>query len=210
MTNEEILKHINVNYHSSVQIYDFFVDPLGTKDLDRTAKVIFLTHTHYDHLDVPSIEAVCNPETIFVATKDARDILEKHFKANKKIYVSPNDTFEVLGAKVEVLPAYNINKQFHKKEYGWVGYKIAYGGVTFAVVGDTDVTPELETLKCDVLFVPIGAIYTMNATEAAGLVNRISPKIVVPIHYNAIVGNKQDERVFVGGLNSNILCKTFL
>lgn len=210
MENEEILKNINVNYHSSIQIFDCFFDPLETSQLNRVAKVVFLTHTHYDHLDVPSLKAVCNDETLLVATADASGVLEQNFPKNQKKYVSPNDKFELPEMTVEVLPAYNINKNFHRREYGWVGYKLTIGGTSFAVLGDTDATPELESLKCDVLFVPIGGTYTMNASEAAVLVNKILPKIVVPVHYNAIVGNKADEKTFLSKLDRRIFCKTYL
>ena len=210
MNLDEIMKNVNVNYHSSIQIYDYFFDPLKTENLNRTAKVIFLTHTHYDHLDLPSLEAVCDPNTTFVAPKDAKKVLEKNFPDNRKIYVSPFDRIQLEQVSVEVLPAYNLNKQFHKREYDWVGYKLDMGGTTFAVVGDTDATPELEKLVCDVLFVPIGGTFTMNATEAAGLVNKVMPKVVVPVHYNAIVGNKKDEKTFLSLIDNGVMCKIYL
>ncbi len=37
--------------------------------------------------------------------------------------------------------------------------------------------------EVDVLFVPVGGLYTIDAKEAAAIVNQIEPKIVIPMHY---------------------------
>lgn len=201
---------INVNSHSSIQINDFFFDPYNITDNLRKAKAIFLTHTHYDHLSIEDINKIVSKETIFVATKDAKTVLDENYKDNKKIFVGSNEKFELLGATVETFPAYNLTKPFHKKEFGWVGYKLTINGETFAVVGDSDKTNELEQLKCDVLFVPIGGTYTMNGIEAAALTNIVKPKLVVPTHYNSIVGTKKDEKEFLSHLDKSINFKIFL
>ena len=44
----------------------------------------------------------------------------------------------------------------------------------------------------------------MDYQEAASLVNKIKPKITVPIHYGDIVGTKQDANNFIKLLNSEI------
>lgn len=61
-------------------------------------------------------------------------------------------------------------------------------------------------MKCDIALVPIGGTYTMNYEEAAKLVNQISPKIVIPIHYGKVVGTKPDAEKFKGILNKDIEC----
>ena len=47
----------------------------------------------------------------------------------------------------------------------------------------------------------------MNALEAANLTNIIKPKMVVPVHYNCIVGSKEDEKVFVQNVDKQIKVK---
>ena len=59
-------------------------------------------------------------------------------------------------------------------------------------------------------FVPIGGVYTMDYQEAAKLINKIKPRIAVPIHYGLIVGNKDDGIKFSKLLNNNIECKIFI
>lgn len=202
--------NINVNKHSSIQIDDIFFDPYLIEDESKKAKYIFLTHTHYDHLSLDDIDKVIMPETIIVASNDAKEQLEKAYPINKIIYVKPNEHIEFEDFIVETVASYNINKNFHKKEYNWVGYKLIKNGISYYVTGDTDITPELENVKCDILFVPIGGTYTMTALEASEITNKISPKVVVPMHYNAIVGNKEDEQTFTKNVNKNIKVKIFL
>lgn len=200
---------ININSHSSIQIDDIYFDPFQIDKAKNNAKYIFITHTHYDHLSLEDIDKVVSDKTIFIAPPDAKETLENKYN-NKIVYVSPYDNIFLSDIEVEVLPSYNINKAFHKKEFGWVGYKIIYNGKTFAVLGDTDNIPELRTLSCDYLFVPIGGTYTMSATEAAQLTNTVKPKIVIPVHYNSIVGNKEDEAIFIKNVDKQIQTKIIL
>jgi len=45
----------------------------------------------------------------------------------------------------------------------------------------------------------------MNAKEASELTNIINPNLVIPVHYNDIVGNKEDEKIFLKGLKKREL-----
>ena len=153
---------------------------------------------------------IISKETIFVAPKDAQKTLEENFPNHEKFYVEPNQELNFDNFEVKVIPAYNINKNFHKKEFGWVGYIFKIDNITYTILGDTDEIPEHETLKTNVLFVPIGGTYTMNAEEAALLVNKIKPDLAVPVHYNAIVGSKEDEGIFLENLDKNIKYQIFL
>ena len=199
--------NINVNNHSSIQIDDLFFDPFKTDNVDKKAKYIFITHSHYDHLSPEDIDRVITPETIIIATYDAKESLENY--SNKIIYVKPNEKFELDNMEIETLPAYNTNKEFHKKESNWGGYKITKDGIMYIIPGDTDITPELENSECDILFVPIGGTYTMNADEAAKLTNKIMPKLVIPMHYGSIVGTHEDAQEFLDKIDENIICKIF-
>ena len=69
-------------------------------------------------------------------------------------------------------------------------------GVSYYIAGDTDAVKKLQGIQCDVALVPIGGTYTMTAKEAAGLVNKMKPTAVIPIHYGSIVGKPEDADVF--------------
>lgn len=72
--------------------------------------------------------------------------------------------------------------------YGAIGYKIAVFDKTIVNLGDTLLQKEWVGLKADVLMLPIGGLgnnkWTMNVTDALEAVKNISPKIVIPCHYN--------------------------
>ncbi len=200
---------ISINSHSSIRIENLHFDPFQIKRKTKPAKYIFITHTHYDHLSIDDIKKICDKQTVFVAPADAKDQLENNFE-NKVIYVKPNESLTLGDILVKTFASYNISKQFHPKQNGWVGYKVTCHGTTYAIVGDTDITPELENLSCDVLFLPIGGTYTMTALEAATLANKIKPELVVPTHYGSIVGTKEDEAIFVKNLDPKIKHKILI
>lgn len=202
--------NIKINTHSSIQIDEIFFDPYQIKTKNFKAKFICITHTHYDHFDIESIKNIADKNTIIVAPHDTKQLLEQNFN-NKIFYVKPNEILHFEDFELETFASYNTNKSFHPKSNNWVGYKLSKNSKTYAIVGDTDSTPELEHLiNIDVLFLPIGGTYTMNAKEAAELANRLKPKLVIPVHYGTIVGTKEDEVTFLKHLNSNINYKIFL
>ena len=63
---------------------------------------------------------------------------------------------------------------------------------------------EIQNIKCDIAFLPIGGEFTMNATEAASLANKIDSKIIVPTHYGELVGTKEDLDEFINLTNKEI------
>ena len=204
----ELLDKINicVNCHSSICINgNIYIDPYQLKETENKAKIIFITHSHYDHLDIESLTKIVDNNTKIVCTQDSYDILKKFGYAKKMIIiVRPNENGEIQNVFYETFSSYNVNKKFHPKENGWVGFRLTIDGIIYTICGDTDVTQELLKLQTDVLFIPIGGVYTMNAEEASEVVNKIMPKLVIPIHYNLIVGNKSDEKVFINKLNKKI------
>lgn len=66
-------------------------------------------------------------------------------------------------------------------------FKYVVDGVVLLHVGDLGHLPDdalLEKLKdADILFVPVGGIYTIDKEMAKSLVTMIAPSIVVPMHY---------------------------
>lgn len=192
-----------VLYHSSIMIGDeIFVDPYKITG-EYKAKYIFITHAHYDHYSPEDIDKIVCDDTIFIAPMDVAQEIKKTYK-NKMVAVQPNQEFLLDGIRVETFPSYNVNKQFHKKEYGWVGYKITYKNISYAILGDCDINEDNKKIKCDCLFVPIGGTFTMDGKEGAELTNIIKPKLVIPSHYNAIVGTKQNEEEFISYLDKDI------
>ena len=208
LENIEVLCHSSIKFSKEKVIY---FDPFKIESNYNDADIIFITHDHYDHYSTEDINKVKKAETKIVAPEDLQTkLLKDGFSQENIILVKPYEKNEVCGIKFETIPAYNISKQFHPKENGWVGYIIQINDIRYYVAGDTDITEDNKKVKCDVAFVPVGGTYTMNFEEAAKLVNEIKPKIAVPIHYGSIVGTNKDATDFIKLLHPEIKGKILM
>lgn len=209
-----MLDNIEVLYHSSIRIKRdlvIYFDPFKINKEYNDADIIFITHNHYDHYSPEDIKKVRKKDTVVVAPIDLLDdLLLLLFAKESIILVKPDEKYNVKGIDFKTIRAYNINKNFHLKEYNWVGYLVTIKDVIYYIAGDTDVTAENKQVKCDVAFVPVGGTYTMDYKEAAKFVNEIKPKIAVPTHYGEVVGSKEDGKNFSRLLNSNIEYKIYI
>ena len=209
-----MLENIEVLYHSSIRIEKektIYIDPYKINKNYNDADIIFVTHDHYDHYSEEDIDKVKKENTIIVVPEDLLPkLINKGIIQKNIITVKPNNKYEVEGIKIETIPAYNIEKQFHPKANNWVGYIIDMYGIKYYIAGDTDITEENKKVKCDVAFVPVGGTYTMDYREAAALVNEIKPKIAVPIHYGSVVGTVEDANQFIKLLDKEIQGKILM
>jgi len=197
----DFLNHACVRFNFNGMIC--YTDPYELQNGTNDADIIFITHGHFDHYSIKDIFKIGKDTTTFVIPEgvDTPELDEQSI-----VRVIPNQSYEVKGIKFETVPAYNLNKQFHQREYGWVGYVLEFDNTRYYIAGDTDITPESRLVKCDVAFVPVGGTYTMTCEEAAQLVNELKPKIAVPIHYGKVVGSKQDAEKFHDLIEEPIEC----
>lgn len=197
--------NIKINCHSSICINEvYYIDPFKIATKTNNAKIIFITHPHYDHLDMSSIKKLVNNDTIIVCTKSSKEIIQKEL-TNKIIVVEPNQKGKIEDIEYSTFPAYNYGHH-HFKELGYVGYNLIIDDIKHTICGDTDATEELKQIKTDVLLIPIGGTYTMDAKEAADLTNIMKPKVVIPTHYDCIEGTakKEAEKIFIDNVNPKI------
>lgn len=203
-----ILNGIEVFCHSSIKIkkdVTIYIDPYKIDKEYNDADYVFCTHEHYDHFSPEDIEKVIKEDTVIVTVPNTlAETMKLQPDRSKIILVGPNESYDMKNIKFETTVAYNENKLFHQKSKEWVGYIITINGEKIYIAGDTDDLSELENIKCDVAFVPIGGMYTMNYNEAANLINEIHPKIAVPIHYGLIIGSKEDAEAFKQEVISDI------
>ncbi len=200
---------IKVNCQNSILINkEIYIDPLRV-DGKVKAKYIFITHPHWDHFSKEDISKVLLSSTKIICPKSMKEEIEGVFE-NEIIYVQPEQKYVIDDIGVETFCAYNINKPFHPKQNAWVGYILTIDNERVAIVGDSDVTPELLNIKTDILLLPVGGHYTMDVREAAELVNTICPKRVIPTHYGDIVGNDNMGKEFKSLVNKDIDCEVQL
>ena len=168
-----------------------YIDPWKLKEGAELADLILITHDHYDHLEPEDIKKIQKEGTTIVTTSDGAKKLSGNVKT-----VKAGDSLTVEGIQIEVVPAYNIGKEFHPKASGWVGYIVTIEDQRIYHPGDTDIIPEMSNIQADVAFFPVGGTYTMTAEEAAMAANKIKPKVAVPMHYGTIVGSIEDAQKF--------------
>ena len=176
-----------------------YTDPFKVKKKDM-ADIILITHEHYDHCSPDDIKKLQGPQTVIVAPADCAAKL----KGNIKI-VKPGDTLDVSGIRIEAVPSYNTNKQFHTKERGWVGYIVTVSGERIYLAGDTDYIPEMKTFRADIALLPVSGTYVMTADEAVQAALDIKPNIAIPMHYGSIVGTLDDAKKFSEKLKGKIV-----
>lgn len=176
-----------------------YTDPYKIKKKD-SADIILITHDHFDHCVPEDVKMIQGEKTVIVATADCA----KKLSGNIKV-VKVGDKINVQGIEIEAVPAYNTNKDFHKKETGWVGYIFKVNGQRIYHAGDTDYIPEMKTFKdIDVALLPVSGTYVMTANEAVQAALDIKPKVAIPMHFGAIVGSKADAESFAKTLKGKV------
>ena len=194
-------ENIRVLTHSSIRIQSgdtvLYVDPYKVSGRPQDADFVFITHDHFDHFSPEDIEKVSCDKTVLVVPEKMRDkVLQEADETRGIIPVKPDAPYDINGFSFETVPAYNRLKPFHPKTAGWVGYIFCLDGKRIYVAGDTDATPDARKVQCDVALVPVGGTYTMNASQAAELVNTIRPAAAIPTHYGSVAGSAADAESF--------------
>ena len=194
-------ENIRVLTHSSIRIQSgdtvLYVDPYKVSGRPQDADYVFITHDHFDHFSPEDIEKVSCDKTVLVVPEKMRDkVLQEADETRGIIAVKPDSPYDINGFSFETVPAYNRLKPFHQKTAGWVGYIFCLDGKRIYVAGDTDATPDARKVRCDVALVPVGGTYTMNASQAAELVNTIRPAAAIPTHYGSVAGSAADAESF--------------
>ena len=125
---QDILGKITVNEQSSIRLSAekvVYFDPFGIKEAPHDADMIFITHPHFDHFSPEDIGKVRKDDTVFIAPASAAaDISKVCPNEALPVLLEPGDARTVCGIPVEAVPAYNVNKAFHPKKNGWLGYVV--------------------------------------------------------------------------------------
>ncbi len=95
-------------------------------------------------------------------------------------------TFDVKGVSITGLNSNHDDDGGHKRGNNII-YKYRLDGVTVCHLGDIgeECNAELieELLPTNVLLIPVGGNYTIDAEQAKEYVDRLMPDVVIPMHY---------------------------
>lgn len=165
------IKHIGhscfeIKNKSITIVTDPFSDEIGLKMPKLKANIVTVSHDHFDHNNVAAVTSA-NP--------------------SKELFVVKNSGgYEVEGILIEGISTFHDDKNGAVRGINNV-YDIKMDSITLCHLGDlgADLTEEqVEELDgIDILFVPVGGKYTLDYEHAAKIVNKIEPRIIIPMHY---------------------------
>lgn len=218
--NIERHEHDTIFVHSDTSNLTVVFDPFQTNSkvkFSKKADIIFISHDHFDHFSPKDILSVSDKNTVYVFPASILDKIHTFLEVPEEnlIPVVSLEEYDIKTThgmvKCMAVPAYNVNKRspqgnlYHPKEKGYVGYLITIDEVSLYFAGDTDVIPEMNALKgvAEVLLLPISGVYVMDIEEALLAVDILSPAMVVPMHYGALVGSAKMALEFKEKLNES-------
>ncbi len=135
---------------------------LGIKPPAATADVVLMTHSHYDHKAAWVIGG------------------------NHKDFLSVNGPFEFGNLSFRGFSTFHDEKSGRERGLNTM-YSFVMDNISVCHCGDLGCIPEPEIISqikgTDILFIPVGEVYTMSMQNVRRFIELINPNIIVPMHY---------------------------
>ena len=143
-------------------LIDPFSKEIGLKPPKIKDDLVLVTHQHLDHNNIADI----NPEALLVD--------------------GPGE-YERKGIQVQGILSYHDKSQGKERGLNTI-YLIKAEEMTVCHLGDFGQgkldDAQVEAIgDVDILLIPVGGTYTIDAKEAVEVISQIEPKIIVPMHY---------------------------
>lgn len=127
-----------------------------------TGDIILVSHDHYDHNSVKTVEKT-----------GSRVVTDERKKTISNVEIRGIESFH--------------DECGGEKRGRNIIYKFSMDDITFCHLGDIGHELGEDTIQkigdVDILFVPIGGTFTVDADQAWNIINMIKPKIAIPMHY---------------------------
>ena len=158
----------NAKGEDIILVFDPFGKNAGLKMPSKFgADLILVTHDHEDHNNTELIKGTSlSPEPFLIS--------------------GPGE-YEVKGVMIYGLASYHDNKNGAEQGENTI-YVIESEGIWLAHLGDLGQKElneeQLQILQnIDILLIPVGGTYTLNAAEAQEIISEIEPRVIIPMHY---------------------------
>lgn len=142
-------------------VTDPFDSTVGYPAPDESADVCVISHDHFDHNCVSVLKG--DPEV-----------------------VKGTGGKEAKGIKFKGVGSFHDDTGGSQRGENTI-WTFELGGIRFAHVGDLGLALDDSQIKeigaVDILFVPAGGFYTIDAAIASKVVESLNPKVVIPMHY---------------------------
>jgi len=130
-------------------------------EIKESADIVTVSHDHLDHNNAAAVQG--NPRVISQAV-----------------------TAEIEGIKLKGVPAYHDDAVGEMRGKNTIfcfeidGIRVCHLGDLGHLLSDKQVA---ELGKVDILLVPVGGFYTIDAKVAGQVCNQLKPKIIIPMHF---------------------------
>src|SRR3989344_2082873 len=153
-------------------VIDPYDEEIGLKLSPLEADIALFTHDHHDH---NNIKAVKGP----LRSRDS--------EASTPFLIANPGEYDTKGAFIQGIFSYHDEQEGKERGTNTI-YTIEVEDMRLCHMGDfgqKELTAEqLEAIgDIDILFIPVGGVYTIDAKGASHIVNQIEPKIAIPMHY---------------------------
>ncbi|MBL7155343.1 MAG: MBL fold metallo-hydrolase [Candidatus Portnoybacteria bacterium] len=143
-------------------ITDPFNKSFGLKPPRGSADIVTVSHEHDDHNNVKAI-------------------------SGSPFIINNPGEYEIKGIRIIGCSSFHDKKQGQERGLNTI-YLIKIDKIRICHLGDlgqerlTD--EQLETIgQVDILIIPIGGLYTIEASEAVKVAKQIEPSLIIPMHY---------------------------
>lgn len=151
--------------NASVVVDPYSSSFTGLPTLKVEANIICVTHDHEDHNNAESVKGV---------------------DEGKPFVISGPGEYEISGINIVGISSFHDDKEGAEKGKNTI-YQITVDEVNFVHLGDLGqkklTQEQVEAIACDVLMIPVGGTYTIEAKDAPDIIAQLEPKIIVPMHY---------------------------
>ena len=156
------------------------------------ADLILVSHSHTDHYSATKITGIRNTNGMVIAPPSIYNSMDATMRSFT-ISLANGASTNVLGLRVDAIPAYNANHAVGSGN----GYVVTIGGKRIYFSGDTGNIPEMRALQdIDVAFLCMNIPFTMTPADAVSAVNAFRPKVVYPYHYRNQGGSTTNAAYF--------------
>ncbi len=159
---------IRIKGKSATVVFDpYDANFIGLAPLKLSADIVCVTHNHEDHNNAGAVSAVGEGEKPFV--------------------IAGPGEYEKSGVNIVGIDSFHDDHEGAERGKNTI-YQATIDEVNFVHLGDLGQKKlsqdQVEALSaCDVLFIPVGSVYTISGRDAPDIIAQIEPKIIVPIHY---------------------------
>ncbi len=169
--------------------------PLGHSSFRIKGKQVTVVTDPYDSsmlgFKYPKVES---PDIITISHDHADHNKKDNFDLSTVFVTSGPGEFEVKGVTILGIPTFHDDKKGEERGKNIV-FTMTIDDLAVCHLGDLGHKLDDEQVtrigQVEILFVPVGGFYTLNAEQAYETVTQLEPKIVIPMHYKTPKYNQE-------------------